>query len=220
MVREENAVRRWFVAAAACLVSGVLSQSFAQTPASLPAGFSMKAGNASTTYESTLDGERIISIRSKGSGAIARYPVDIPVEPGLRIDWNWKLNSLPSAVAETAKETHDYSSVAIEFEDGRDLSWYWSAALAPEEHFVCPLPNWETETHLVVRSGEKDIGKWMAESRDVAADVVKALPNPPKRIVAVWLINYSVPQKLGVSTDIKSINFVRPDGSKQVVFPN
>ena len=42
----------------------------------------------------------------------------------------WRLlNNGEATVREDAFATHDYASIALEFEDGRDLTWYWSAAL-------------------------------------------------------------------------------------------
>jgi hypothetical protein len=43
-------------------------------------------------------------------------------------------------VAEDTLPTHDYLSVAVEFENGQDLSYFWSAALPPESNFRCPIP--------------------------------------------------------------------------------
>ena len=56
--------------------------------------------------------------------------------------------------------------------------------------FTCPLPYWrDRETHLVIRSGNEDLGQWITEARPVTADVRHALTPPyPERIVGIWLI--------------------------------
>ena len=148
-----------------------------------------------------------------------RYPVDLPLEPGLHLKWSWRVNTLPSAVAETTAATHDYSSIAVEFDDGRDLSWYWSARLKPGEHFPCPLPGWSTETHYVVGSGAVRLGKWVSVDRDVAADAQVALTRMPSKVVAVWLIHMTIPQTQSASTDIRRISFVSPKGAESIIFP-
>lgn len=185
----------------------------------LPKGFAKFKGPSDGFLEATAGGQRLIEIRSHISGGIVRYPIELPLEPGLRLQWNWRINTLPSAVAENTAATHDYSSVAVEFEDGRDLSWYWSSALKDGEHFLCPLPGWSTETHFVVGSGSSRLGKWVSVDRDITADAHVALNQMPSKVVAVWLIHMTVPQKGSASTDIRHINFVTPKGDKTVIFP-
>lgn len=125
--------------------------------------------------------------------AILRRPVSLPLGPDTEIAWRWRVTSLPSAKPEDQLLCHDYLSVAVEFDNGRDLSWYWSAALPPETHFACPIPQWNPrETHLVVRSGADGLGDWQSERRNVFADCSRAMGEPPARIVAVWLIAVSL----------------------------
>ena len=103
----------------------------------------------------------------------------------------------PSAAAEDSLPTHDYISVAVEFDNGRDLTWFWSTDLAPERHFHCPIPGWNAcETHVVVRSGARDLGAWLGEERNVFADYRQAIGGAlPTRIVGVWLLGVSVFQR-------------------------
>ena len=122
-------------------------------------------------------------------------------EPGL---WNRLRRRLPRA--EDSLPTHDYLSVAVEFDNGQDLTYFWSAELAPETCFRCPLPNWDArETHLVVRSGSAGLGEWQLESRDLYADYERAIGAAPARIVAVWLIAVSVFQKRPGSGEFSGI---------------
>jgi hypothetical protein len=84
-------------------------------------------------------------------------------------------------------------SLALEFENGRDLTWYWSAALPVGTHYHCPLPTWTArETHWVVRSGADGLGVWHREERRVADDYRAAVGPVPTRIVAAWLIAVSI----------------------------
>ena len=88
--------------------------------------------------------------------------------------------------------THDYVSIATEFDNGRDLTWIWSSTLAHGVHFACPVKVWSArETHYVVRSGEDRLATWYEESRHVHADVMQSMGPPPPRITAVWLIAVS-----------------------------
>ncbi len=103
---------------------------------------------------------------------------------------------MPSKLREDFLPTHDYFSIAVEFDNGRDLTYMWSAALPEGKVFPCPLP-WrdKRETHQVVRS---DLAKlaWLEEKEPVLDDYERAIGGePPTRIVAVWLIAVSIFQK-------------------------
>jgi hypothetical protein len=64
------------------------------------------------------------------------------------------VDALPSELPEDTQLSHDYLSVAVEFSDGRDLTYTWSRELPVETSYWCPLPGWsDREHHLVVRSG-------------------------------------------------------------------
>ncbi len=120
--------------------------------------------------------------------------VDAPLTPATALSWRWNVERLPAKAAETTAATHDYLSIAVKFENGQDLTYMWSAALPPETGFHCPLPTWkDRETHVVVRSGGQDLGKWLAERRPVLADYARYIGGkPPGRIVQVWLIANSL----------------------------
>lgn len=134
-----------------------------------------------------------IRAQPEDDAAILRRPVALELRPDTRLRWRWKVDRLPGAAAEDQFHTHDYLSIAVEFDNGQDLTWYWSAALPPETSFRCPLPWWDRhETHLVVRSGDAGLGRWREEERNVFEDYRRAVGEPPARIVAVWLIAVSV----------------------------
>ena len=137
-------------------------------------------------------GRDAIKLEAHDDQGILRKPVDCALTPDTRITWRWRVTEQPSAVAEDSVRTHDYISIATEFDNGRDLTWIWSAALTPGEHFPCPIKAWTArETHWVVRSGTDALGRWYDEERNVFDDVAAAMGTPPARIVAVWLIGVS-----------------------------
>lgn len=141
----------------------------------------------------------------------------IALDERTRLDWRWCVQELPSAVGEDSVPTHDYVSIAVEFGNGLDLTYYWSAALAPETCFGCPLPTWAArETHLVVRSGPEGLGEWHAESRGLLEDYRRAIGrrttgSAPERVVGVWLIAVSLFQRGRARADFSDIALVRGD---------
>jgi Protein of unknown function (DUF3047) len=134
-----------------------------------------------------------ITCTAKNCFAIICRDANVPLTPGTTLSWEWKVDELPSRVPENTLATHDYLSIAVEFDDGLDLTYQWSSALLPETSYRCPLPHWcKRETHLVVRSGTGDLGRWLREERRVYADRSHAIGGAsPSRITRIWLIAVS-----------------------------
>jgi DUF3047 family protein len=127
------------------------------------------------------------------SGGIIRRPAEMPLTPTLRLRWSWRLDLLPSQLPEDTMLTHDYLSVALEFDDGQDLTWHWSSALPLGFAYRCPLDHWRhRETHVVARTGTANLGRWIEEERPILADHQAAIGGPaPARVVRAWLISLS-----------------------------
>jgi hypothetical protein len=142
----------------------------------------------------THEGRPCIAAHTRNDVGILQKPVTAPVDEATSIAWSWNLSRLPTDVAEDQAHTHDYMSIAVEFDTGQDLTYYWSAALPEGTHYRCPLPTWAAkETHWVLRSGATGIGIWHAERRPLLADYREAVGGPdPTRVVAVWLIAVSL----------------------------
>ena len=98
----------------------------------------------------------------------------------------------PLRLPEDTTLTHDYLSVALEFDDGQDLTWHWSSSCR-RLRLPLPLEHWRhRETHIVARSGMADLGRWIDEERPVLADHQVAIGGPaPSRVVRAWPISVS-----------------------------
>ncbi len=144
---------------------------------------------------------------------ILQFPVDVPLTDTVKLRWRWKADRLPCDLPEDIQPTHDYLSIAVEFDDGQDLTYMWSSSLAEGTIFRCPLPFWDkVETHWVLRSHKSDLGRWLSEARALKADYEKAIGAPPRRIVRVWLIAVSVFQRGEGICDYAGIELV--DGAR------
>ncbi len=148
----------------------------------------------SAVYAATGGG---IGCITHGDAGIIRHPVDALLDASTRLRWRWQVDELPSLLPEDSLLTHDYLSIAVEFDDGRDLTYQWSSSLEPGLAYRCPLPFWhERETHVVIRSGSDQLGRWIDEERPVLADHAAAIGGrPPRSVVAVWLIANSTIQR-------------------------
>lgn len=143
------------------------------------------------------EGGPAIHVHTHGDVGILQHDVDISLDGDTELEWRWRVEQLPSSLPEHIQPTHDYLSIAVEFENGLDLTYYWSASLPEGTIYRCPLPWWsERETHWVVKSGTEQLGSWHSERRRLKADYERAIGGPvPERIVRVWLIANSVFQR-------------------------
>lgn len=137
-----------------------------------------------------------ICCHTSGDAGILQYPVDAALTENARLRWRWKIDRLPCDLPEDIQPTHDYLSIAVEFDNGQDLTYMWSCSLPEGTIFRCPLPYWDrVETHWVLRSDPAKLGQWLSEEQPLKADYAKAIGAPPARIVKVWLIAVSVFQR-------------------------
>ena len=155
------------------------------------------------------------SIRIAGSddqGILCR-DFDFPLTPATRLAWAWRLEAHPSRVREDSVRSHDYVSIATEFDNGRDLTWFWSTCLPTGHHFACPVKAWShRETHMVARSGTDGLGEWQQEERAIWPDVERSMGPPPGRIVRVWLIAVASFQHGSLHAEFSDIRLT--DGSQ------
>jgi hypothetical protein len=161
------------------------------------------------------DGEPTIDCVTHGDVGILRREARVPLEAGTFLHWRWRVERLPADLREDSLPTHDYLSLAVEFDDGQDLTYYWSAELPPGTVYRCPLPAWhDRETHVVVRSGPRELGRWLEETRDVHQDYRRCIGGKARSVVRVWLIANSLFQRGHGRCEYARIEFTRLDGSR------
>lgn len=161
------------------------------------------------------DGQASVCCDSHGDVGILRRPAALALLPGTFLGWRWRVDSLPIDLREDSLPSHDYLSIAVEFDDGQDLTYYWSAALPEGTVYRCPLPAWkDKETHVVVRSGTAALGRWLDERRDVHEDYRRCIGGAARSIVRVWLIANSLFQRGHGRCEYSAIEFEQPDGHR------
>ncbi len=166
-----------------------------KTQAPTPAGwYPMYLTGNPGIYTACSDGQ--ICCHTHKNACLLKTDVTLPLMPDAKLDWRWIAEELPSSKSEDQLLTHDYLSIAVEFDDGQDLTYMWSADL-PEGHvFRCPIPAWAPiETHMVVRSGVNNLGQWFDETRNVYEDYKNHIGGDATKIVSVWLIALSFFQR-------------------------
>ena len=164
------------------------------------------------------DGRHAIGCHTHGDAGILRREARLPLVPGTTLRWSWRVDQLPIDLAEDTLPSHDYLSIAVEFDDGQDLTYYWSAALPVGTVYRCPLPTWrDKETHVVVRSGQPGLGRWLDEERDLYADYRRILGGPACEVVRVWLIANSLFQRGHGRCEYASIRLANNERTLEVL---
>ncbi len=162
----------------------------------LPAGFEplWYLARSNVWADGASDGRPGISADTDDDFGIVKKALDIRLTPTTEITFQWRYDAVPALGPETEAGFHDYVSIAVEFDNGQDLTWMRSVSLPAGSHFHCPLPWWDTrETHFVLQSGAAGLGEWSSHTRNVLADYEAAVGrDPPSRIVGVWFIGNSV----------------------------
>ena len=175
-------------------------------------------GDAGVFSRVDTPGAAVIRCQCDNDAMILQRSLEAPFTPDIRLRWSWKVENLPSARAEDSLATHDYLSLAVEFDNGQDLTYLWSAALEPERSFRCPVASWrQRETHIAIRSGHEGLGRWIDEERDLWRDYQNAISSPPARIIAVWLIAASIFQHGQGRCEYRDIELAAASGVRRVI---
>ncbi|MBT5064911.1 MAG: DUF3047 domain-containing protein [Proteobacteria bacterium] len=178
-----------------------------EQPKATPSGWQyLKEAGVSDIYSHVADSERNrIILNSLNDQGIIRKKLEFPVTQSTYLNWDWKLIEHPSCIREDRAKSHDYVSVAAEFDNGRDLTWIWSSQLDEGHYFDCPVRSWkDRETHYVVRKGDQS-KNWLSESRNLFEDVKISMGFEPQIITAIWLIGVSTFQHAQASAEFSRI---------------
>ncbi len=139
------------------------------------------------------NGEPTLVCEVESEVGILQRDAAFALRPDTEIAWRWRVDALPGLMREDSVPSHDYLSLAVEFANGLDLTYYWSKELPIGAAFWCPLANWkQREFHVVVRSGSDGLGAWQGERRNLHADALRYFGKHPGDVVRVWLIAVSL----------------------------
>jgi hypothetical protein len=167
-----------------------------KNPKTLPDDFSyLWFLGQSDVFDGFDEGERSgVRGYANNNWGIIKKELDLPLTEDAEIGFDWLYTTLPSDGPETEEQYHDYLSIAVEFDNGQDITWLWSRFLDVEQGFRCPLYWWdERETHIVIQSGIEGLGEWYTHRRNITSDYMAHVGGDlPNRIVGVWFIATSL----------------------------
>ena len=194
-------------------VDGIVAGELAhlQSPRKLPAGWHnfFMLGGGPVIFNDIGNGA--IAVEPLKNAGILQRPVDIALKPQTKLSWDWIVEELPSRLPEDQLTSHDYLSIAAEFDDGQDLTYFWSCSLPVGKAFRCPIPRWTPlESHMAVRSGTADLGKWVSDERDLYEDYKAHIGGTAKSVVNVWLLGVSLFQRRPGSARFGAMQISQP----------
>jgi DUF3047 family protein len=194
-------------------VDGIVGAELArlQSPRKLPAGWHnfFMLGGGPVIFNDIGNGA--IAVEPLKNAGILQHPVGIELKPQTKLSWRWIVEELPSRLPEDQLTSHDYLSIAAEFDDGQDLTYFWSSSLPVGKAFRCPIPRWTPlESHMAVRSGFADLGKWVSDERDIYADYKEHIGGAAKSVVNVWLLGVSLFQRRSGSCRFADMQISQP----------
>jgi hypothetical protein len=193
----EGSVDSILLAAVALMFAGLEWTFDTDRVGGLPSGWQARGGDPVGIYriEVDADGNRYLAARSRGSDvqlgiAFTAKPTEFPI-----MSWRWRVWELPGKADERALKTMD-SAAAVYAAFGsrlfpRVLKYVWSTSAPAGASFRHPSS--DRMVIIVVASGENELGRWHAVSRNIVDDYRSVFGTNPGNLIT-----------LGIKTDSDS----------------
>lgn len=153
-------------------------------PGQLPKGWQVKVNHGQADVSVCSYAERPC-LRLKSIKASFGLERDVDIDPSAMpfVKWNWKVTTLPERGDFRHAGTDDQAAqLLVAFADHRVVSYIWDTNApkgAAESASFIPLVH---VFDYVCESGTTDLGHWLAESRNVAADYQRAYGKPAPHV--------------------------------------
>lgn len=157
----------------------------------IPLGWEKKQNWGIPNFDFTViqDGPgKVLHLRSQGDSSIISKEVKVDARKTPILEWQWKAVTLPRGADARRKATDDQAlQLYVVFERfparlrSRIIGYIWDSS-APEGAIVRSKKS-GLVTYVVVRSGTRDLGKWLNESRNALEDYRRIYGEEPKELV-------------------------------------
>ncbi|MBZ5618292.1 MAG: DUF3047 domain-containing protein [Acidobacteriia bacterium] len=157
--------------------------------ARVPADWQVKVNHGKPDFSvSTERGTSCLRLKSVKASFSLEREVDVDPAQLPYLTWNWKVTQLPNGGDFRRAATDDQAAqVLVAFDDRRILSYIWDSTApkgAEQRANYIPLAH---VFSVVCESGSADANRWIAESRNVAADYERAYGKPAPRVKGLRL---------------------------------
>ena len=172
----------------------------------------------SPAYDFTVVEEsptKILHLKSRNEGSTIAKEVKINVKETPILEWRWKAVVLPAGGDSRKKATDDQAAqIYVTFPRfpsavrSRIIGYVWDTT-APEGTIV-QSEKTSLVTYVVVRSGPKDLNRWLTESRNVYEDYKRIYKEEPGELGAVSISIDSNDTKSSAESYVGAILFRKP----------
>jgi hypothetical protein len=150
----------------------------------MPSGWELKVKSGKAAYEFKRDGDNpALHLKSTDSSFSVQGEVDVDVKRYPVLAWKWKATQLPRDGDFRRSSTDDQAAqLFLVFTKTRAIVYIWDTT-APQGlmESTSPVP-FMTVKVVVVRSGPAELGKWLAETRNVYEDYKKFYGDEPPAV--------------------------------------
>jgi hypothetical protein len=165
---------------------------FGQEKDPLPKGWELseKEGNADLAL--VTDGEsQSLKLRSNSSSFSLNKDLEIDLTKTPYLEWQWKVTELPKGGDFRKGATDDQAAQLFVVLNWGTFSkeaiayiWDTTAPVGTTDKVSPPIPFLKIHA-VVVRSGDKEMGKWVTEMRNVVEDYERFFGSKPKKVKAI-----------------------------------
>jgi len=157
----------------------------------IPPGWKSGQKWGSPAYDFVVEQDgaiKVLRLRSKGDSSTIAKEVMVDVKDTQFLQWRWKAVMLPGGGDARKKAADDQAlQLYVVFERfpsmvrSRIIGYIWDST-APEGAILKSQKTGRV-TYVVVRSGPKDLGKWLDESRNVYEDYKRIYGEEPQELI-------------------------------------
>jgi hypothetical protein len=150
----------------------------------IPAGWELKEKSGKEDFAVVReDNIAAARFRSANSSFSLQRETDVDLRRYPVLTWKWKVTKLPAGGDFRKSKTDDQAAqLFVVFSKTKAIVYIWDTT-APQgtERTTSPVPFMKVVV-IVVRSGARDTGKWVTESRNVFEDYRNAFGSEPKPV--------------------------------------
>jgi hypothetical protein len=138
------------------------------------------------------EGGHCLEAKSSASASGLIYPIKYDVKEYPFLSWRWKVRKTLKKGDARKKEGDDYAArVYVVFPNWiplltKSINYIWANKVPKGS--VLPNPYYGWAMMIAVRSGQKDVGRWWTESRNVYADYKTCFGTDPPKAGAIAIM--------------------------------
>ena len=154
----------------------------------LPSDWQIKINHGRPDIAVCNDGDSCLRLKSDKSSFALEHRVDVDPHEMTYLNWKWTVAQVPPGGDFRRASTDDQAAqVLVAFDDRRILTYIWDSS-APKGTIQSASNIPLVRIYAVVcQSGTAEANKWIAESRNVAADYERAYGRSAPRVKGLRL---------------------------------